>query len=131
MTEVRAEPLARFAAVDNWLETPFGKSLLAREARLVEESFDGIFGEQCLQLGIWGEANTFLKFARTQRSALIADWPNVTGGEKPGAIGHLHRLPVATDSVDAVLMPHTLDYSDNRSHAILREADRERYLPIL
>jgi SAM-dependent methyltransferase len=124
VTEVRAEPAARFAAAHKWLETPFGQALLAQEARVVEEAFDGIFGEQCLQLGLWGEPNTFLRFARTQRSALIADPANITGSDKPGAVGHLHRLPVATDSVDAVLLPHTLDYSDNRSHAILREADR-------
>ncbi|MDX1406315.1 MAG: methyltransferase domain-containing protein [Woeseiaceae bacterium] len=124
MTQVASEPQTRFTAVARWLNTPFGASLLAQEARLVEEAFDGIFGEQCLQLGLWGEANTFLRFARTQRAALIADAPNVSGDEKPGAIGHLHRLPVASESVDAILLPHTLDYSDNRSHAILREADR-------
>ncbi len=124
MTEIRSEPGAAFAAVRQWLQTPFGQALLAQEARVVEEAFDGIFGEQCLQLGLWGEPNTFLRFARTQRSACITDWPNVAGHDKPGAVGHLHRLPVASDSVDAVLLPHTLDYSDDRSHAILREADR-------
>ena len=78
MTEIRSEPGAPFAAVRQWLETPFGQALLAQEARVVEEACDGIFGEQCLQLGVWGEPNTFLRFARTQRSACIADWPNVT-----------------------------------------------------
>jgi SAM-dependent methyltransferase len=124
VTEVRSEPVEPFAAVRQWLETPFGQALLAQEARVVEEAFDGIFGEQCLQLGLWGEPNTFLRFARTQRSTCIADWPNASDEARPGAIGHLHRLPVASDSVDAVLLPHTLDYSDDRSHAILREADR-------
>ena len=124
MTEIRAEPDAPFAAVRQWLETPFGQALLAQEARVVEEAFDGIFGEQCLQLGLWGEPHTFLRFARTQRTTCIADWPNVADDARPNAVGHLHRLPVASDSVDAVLLPHTLDYSDDRSHAILREADR-------
>ena len=76
MTEIRAEPNAPFAAVRQWLETPFGQALLAQEARVVEEAFDGIFGEQCLQLGLWGEPHTFLRFARTQRTTCIADWPN-------------------------------------------------------
>jgi len=39
------------------------------------------------------------------------------------AIGQFHRLPVDNDSVDCVLLPHVLDYSD-RPHAILREVDR-------
>ena len=34
-----------------------------------------------------------------------------------------HRLPVESDSVDAVLLPHTLDFSE-RPHEILREIDR-------
>ena len=53
MTEIRAEPDAPFAMVRQWLETPFGQALLAQEARVVEESFDGIFGEQCLLEQAW------------------------------------------------------------------------------
>jgi SAM-dependent methyltransferase len=116
VTQIRSEPGEPFAAVREWLETPFGQALLAQESRVVEEAFDGIFGEQCLQLGLWGEPNTFL--------ASITDWPNVADDAKPAVVGHLHRLPVESDSVDVVLLPHTLDYSDDRSHAILREADR-------
>jgi SAM-dependent methyltransferase len=107
-------------SVQHWLTTPLGKALVEQESRVVEETFDGIFGEQCLQLGLWGEANTFLRNARTQRKALIDE---ATGSNGLSAIGQLHRLPVASDSVDCVLLPHVLDYSD-RPHAILREVDR-------
>ena len=31
---------------------------------------------------------------------------------------------MTSDSIDVVFLPHTLDFSDDRSHAILREADR-------
>ena len=107
-------------SVSQWLATPLGEALLAEESRVVEEAFDGIFGEQCLQLGRWGENKTFLRHTRTQRCSLI-DAGDV--GEGQSAIGELHRLPVASDSIDCVLLPHTLDYS-HRSHAILREVDR-------
>ncbi len=114
-----------------WLETPLGGALLTQECRVVEEAFDGIFGEQCLQLGLWGEANSFLRHARTQRTSLIDEAPVEAG---PSAIGQLHRLPVADDSIDCVLLPHTLDFSD-RPHAILREVDRvlrsDGYLVVL
>ena len=133
-------------SVRQWLTTPLGEALVQQESRIVEEAFDGIFGEQCLQLGLWGDSNTFLKHARTQRTALIDEgtvypvgaiepvgaasaetvYPvgaasAATGG--PSAIGQLHRLPIASDSIDCVLLPHALDFSD-RPHAILREADR-------
>jgi SAM-dependent methyltransferase len=143
-------------AVQEWLETPLGNALLQRESRIVEEAFDGIFGEQCLQLGLWGDAQTFLKHSRTQRKCLIdegftptvgaasaatapnpvgaasaATAPNPVGAASaatagdagPSVIGQFHRLPIANDSVDCVLLPHVLDYSD-RPHAILREVDR-------
>ncbi len=103
----------------DWLETPLGMALIQLESRVVEEALDGIFGEQCLQLGLWGENRTFLRFSRTQRCCLIAEGKD----GQPSAVAELHRLPVESDSIDAVLLPHTLDYSD-RPHAILREVDR-------
>ena len=103
----------------DWLATPLGEALLLQEARVVEEALDGIFGEHCLQLGLWGDNRSFLRFTRTQRCALIAE----TAAGEPSAVAELHRLPVETDSLDAILLPHTLDYSD-RPHAILREVDR-------
>jgi SAM-dependent methyltransferase len=104
----------------SWLTTSLGQALLEREGRIVEEAFDGIFGEECLQLGAWGDPKLFLRHTRTQRCALI-DTGRTDGG--PSAIGQLHRLPVADSSIDAVLLPHTLDFSD-RPHEILREVDR-------
>jgi len=123
MTDKSGDREQSLAAARQWLETPFGQALLAQEERLVEEAFDGLFGEYCLQLGSWGDPNQFLCFARTQRTAWIADSP-VPGGIRAGVAGSLHRLPVRDESVDLLFLPHTLDYSDERSHAILREVDR-------
>ena len=109
----------RSQITQEWLETSLGRALLQQEARVVEEALDGVFGEHCLQLGLWGENRTFMRFTRTQRCSLIAE----TSEGKPCAVANMHQLPVESDSVDAVLLPHTLDYSD-RPHAILREVDR-------
>ncbi len=112
-----------FAAVARWLQSPLGAALLQCEARVVEEALDGVFGEQCLQLGVWGEPRGFVRFARTQRCSVIAHPDNVAGEGAPDAWGQLHCLPVATDSIDVVVLPHTLEFSD-RPHAILREVQR-------
>ncbi len=111
----------RSQIAQNWLQTPLGAALLEQESRLVEEALDGVFGEHCLQLGFWGDRRTFTRFTRTQHCSVIAE--SNTAADKPCAIGDMHRLPVDSDSVDAVLLPHLLDYSD-RPHAILREVDR-------
>jgi SAM-dependent methyltransferase len=107
-------------SVRRWLESPLGDALVQLEGRVVEEALDGIFGEQCLQLGLWGEANTFLKHARTQRTWLIDEGSD---DGAPAAVGQFHRMPVQDESIDCVILPHVLDYSD-RPHAILREVDR-------
>ncbi|MDJ0795126.1 MAG: methyltransferase domain-containing protein [Woeseiaceae bacterium] len=104
---------------EEWLQSPLGAALLQLEVRVVEEALDGIFGEHCLQLGVWGETRTFTRFTRTQRCAVIGETPL---GE-PSAIGEFHKLPVESQSIDAVLLPHTLDFSD-RPHEVLREVDR-------
>ena len=107
-------------SVRQWLDSPLGEALMQQEGRIVEEALDGIFGEHCLQLGLWGEGSTFLKHARTQRTWLIDEG---TDDGAPAAVGEFHRLPVQDNSVDCVILPHVLDYSD-RPHAILREVDR-------
>ena len=112
-----------FEAVHRWLESPLGQALQQQEARIVEEAFDGIFGEHCVQLGLWGDPRAFLKYPRIQRCASLADPDNVAGDNKPGVYGQLHLLPIASDSIDAVILPHTLEFSD-RPHAIIREVHR-------
>jgi SAM-dependent methyltransferase len=106
-------------AVTEWLATPLGRRCLANEQRLTRQALERVFGEQCLQIGGWGAHNSFLRFARTQRRALL-DW-------RPGAaadiISNPEQLAVATDSVDVVLLPHTLERTPS-PHALLREVDR-------
>jgi SAM-dependent methyltransferase len=102
-----------------WLKTPLGRWCLAAEQRLVRRVVDTIFGEQFLQIGVWGGADSFLRHARTQRHALV-DWRDGVGADMLSEPG---RLAIASDSVDAVLLPHTLELTES-PHALLREVDR-------
>ncbi|MEO1202602.1 MAG: methyltransferase domain-containing protein [Pseudomonadota bacterium] len=110
-------------AASEWLQTPLGESLIAQETRIVEEALDGIFGEECLQLGLWGEPRAFLRYSRTQRSALVADCLPEDAAATPFVYGEPHKLPLQDDAVDCIVLPHTLDYSD-RPHETLREVHR-------
>lgn len=121
-TPTGPEPGER-TATREWLNSALGQVLLAQETRLLEEALDGLFGVECLQLGVWGEPRTFLRFARTQRSTCLASPPTVADGELPSAYGRMHRLPIASDSIDVLILPHTLDFSD-RPHEVLREVHR-------
>ena len=106
-------------AVTDWLGTPLGRRCLANEQRLIRHALERVFGEQFLQIGAWGAHNTFLRYARTQRRVLV-DW-------RPGVAADLlsdpEQLAIANDSIDAVLLPHTLEHTAS-PHALLREVDR-------
>jgi SAM-dependent methyltransferase len=78
-----------------------------------------VFGEQLLQIGRWGRPDAFLRYARTQRAALL-DWRT---GVEADVVSDTSALAVAGDSVDAVLLPHTLELTPS-PHALLREVDR-------
>ena len=109
--------------LDGWLASPLGQALLAREQQLVEQVLEGVFGEFCVQIGRWGESRSFVRPARTQHAACVSDANGLLADPEAGAIGRPWRLPLASDSVDAVILPHTLEYS-SRPHAILREVHR-------
>jgi SAM-dependent methyltransferase len=102
-----------------WLETIAGQSLLAQEQQLAGKVLERVFGDHIVQVGNWGAPDLFLTQARTQFSVLLGD--QLLPGT--GALVAPQRLPVVTDSIDAVLLPHTLELSQE-PHAVLREVHR-------
>ncbi len=103
----------------HWLETGTGTDLLREESRQVAAAFENIFGDQFLQIGTWGDPGLFRRYARTRRYAVVAP---VSG---PGVdfLSAPEDLAVATDSIDAVFLPHVLETTAD-PHAVLREVDR-------
>jgi SAM-dependent methyltransferase len=79
-----------------------------------------VFGWELLQIGAWGSARELLALARTRRQTLVAAPGFARGAE---IIARPSQLPVTSDCIDAVLLPHTLEFAPD-PYAILREADR-------
>jgi SAM-dependent methyltransferase len=104
----------------NWLATPLGRRCLTNEQRLVRQVLDRVFGEQLLQVGIWGAPDSFVRYARTQRVAVV-DQAKDSGDLD--VVCRSDRLAIAADSIDAILLPHTLERTES-PHAVLREAAR-------
>ena len=107
-----------------WLESPRGRSLLHAEAALLAEALDDCFGWELVQVGTWGAARELVSAARTRRRTIVAspDWGLVlrTGAD---VSARLSQLPLASDSVDAVVLPHTLEFEAD-PHMVLREVER-------
>jgi len=110
----------RHTALRAFWHSPLGQSLLTAEAQLLGEALEDVFGWEFLQVGAWGEGRELLAGCRTRRKIVVA--PAEAGG---GAdiIARPSALPIGRDSVDAVLLPHTLEFASD-PYAIVREVDR-------
>jgi SAM-dependent methyltransferase len=101
----------------DWLKTQTGQNLLQQEQFVLASALERVFGDQLLQIGSWGPAGLLLEGVRTQFAAVVGRNQEVGVRMVP------ERLAIATDSVDALLLPHTLEFSPD-PHAVLREVHR-------
>lgn len=102
-----------------WFDSPLGARVIREETSLARIALDDVFGFELLQLGAWGPARHMLGAARTQHTTLLA--PELAAGVSLCA--PLVSLPFASDSIDAVVLPHTLERVED-PYAVLREAER-------
>jgi SAM-dependent methyltransferase len=107
--------------LQQWQRGQLGRALIRAEAQLLATTFDDVFGLELLQLGTWGAERELLAPSRIRRQSVIAD--SVEGSGHGDIVARLAHLPINNASVDAVLLPHTLELSAD-PHAVLREADR-------
>ncbi|TDJ45874.1 MAG: class I SAM-dependent methyltransferase [Gammaproteobacteria bacterium] len=103
----------------DWLDTVAGKRLIKQEQELAGRVLERVFGDQIVQIGSWGPPGLLLAASRTQFSVLIGE--DQQSGVKVRVLPQ--RLPVRTDCVDAVVLPHTLEISAD-PHTVLREVHR-------
>ncbi len=112
--------LDRDTALCGWWETPIGSALLATESELLGEALEDVFGWELLQVGAWGCGRELLARSRSRRQSLIAGAAFARGAD---VLARPSQLPVTSDSIDAVLLPHTLEFAPD-PYAVLREVDR-------
>ncbi|MGH8539642.1 MAG: class I SAM-dependent methyltransferase [Stenotrophobium sp.] len=102
-----------------WMRSPRGRELLSLEAGELRRMLPEVFGRHVLQVGSWGRNGELLRACETLHNAVIG---TVTGlGAQ--ALSEPEHLPVLTRSVDAVLLPHTLEFARS-PQSVLREVHR-------
>ena len=129
-----------------WLKTPSGEYLLAWEREQFDEAVSDIFGYHAIQLGLpeldalrsnrmphrWlaqQHAPEFLGSSIDQPHDEVMATPIVTAAtvssSRPRAVlvTDSGALPFQENSLDLVVLPHTLELSDD-PHATLREVER-------
>lgn len=107
------------ASTAAWLDSPLGKRVLGAEAAIAALALEDVFGFELLQVGSWGPDSRLIAAARTQHTSVVA----VCCELGVSLCAALDELPFADDSVDAVLLPHTLERVED-PYAVLREAER-------
>jgi SAM-dependent methyltransferase len=113
------EPLAVLA---KWYKTPVGRQVAAAETACVERMLENSFGHFLVQLGCGGQFASVSERSRIRTRVPLgnrahAGWPGAAVAALPA------QLPLAASSVDAVLLPHTLDFA-SQPQQVLREAER-------
>lgn len=102
-----------------WLDTPKARLFLQYERHMLEHILPGLTGYRCVQVGTWGQDGVGLDKAGT-----LCHWRLGFGARSRADIGFDGRhLPLATASVDALVVAHALERVA-QPHALLRECAR-------
>jgi len=99
----------------DWFKTPLGRYLLEREQASVDRMVSDIFGFNAMQMGL--PQVDFLRASRIPFRFTADAEGKVQLRSDPC------NLPVASQSIDLLVLPHVLEFSVN-PHQVLREVER-------
>ena len=109
-------------AVYDWFERPLGRSIQAIEVDRLRPVLAGLYAVRAVQVGSIGSFD-LLGSCDTPNRYIVDAIP----GNKDDSCSQVHALPEAlpfeSKSIDLVVLPHTLDFSDH-PHQVLREVER-------
>lgn len=102
-----------------WFAGSRARLLLQREHALLRDVLPSLTGVRLLQVGAWALGPTAL-----HKSATMYQWRLTRRPERRNDIGYDGvNFPIASGSIDALLLAHTLDLSAD-PHRVLRECER-------
>ena len=105
-------------ALSCWFDSDLGKAVLEAERDIVSPHLTRLFGYHILQLGCSPRHSVISDSPVGHK--IIFDSKFCQGGK---AVADIEELPLATDSIDVVVVHHALDFTPD-SHKLLREATR-------
>ncbi|MDT3677422.1 MAG: methyltransferase domain-containing protein [Burkholderiaceae bacterium] len=106
----------------NWLASPPGRYVLAWQQAHFDAAVSDLFGFHALQLGAPGvDALRDNRMPHRMHACRLED---LAEGFVPELlVEHFEELPIATESLDLVVLPHVLEFAAD-PHQVLREVDR-------
>lgn len=108
-------------ALDRWFRREPGLTLARCESDWLREVSCNLFGYHLLQIGGLGEQDNLCESRIKHRIIVHEQAPGLEAVSwlraEPGS------LPIASESIDLVVLPHVLDFHPN-PHGVLREVER-------
>lgn len=116
---------ASIVRLSEFLRSPAGQYVLDWEQLQLDTAVADIFGYHALQLGLpdidaLRENRMPLRLCASDRAPEV---PSGQGCPKVAVIHRYEELPFATHSIDLVVMPHILEFTED-PHQVLREVER-------
>ena len=106
----------------DWFAAPLGQSVLEMEKNRISRILPDLFGYHILQVN--GQiTEKLLDSSRIQHKIVFAQEDNYKPGTNPDVLCKCNALPVASESIDVIVLPHVIEFSAN-PHQILRESER-------
>ncbi len=104
--------------LEDWYARPFGQAALQQTSERIRKSLEHIFGYYLVQLGFARNMPLFLDSTIPTRILISS-----ARGELADLVANFEELPIASDSTDAVIGHHFLEFS-GQPHRTLREIHR-------
>jgi len=111
-----------WADLQTWYTGVPGRLLREQEAKCLDDLLADLFGYHALQVGYLAGGVTPASLPRLRNYTIVDLGPSAVAGAL-GVCGEPTKLPIRSDSVDVVILDHTLDFSPD-PHQVLREAER-------
>lgn len=105
-----------------WFSCTPGRLILEAEVEQLNRILPNLFGYYLLQVGRLSPVD-MLSHTRVLDAFIVEIDQNLSEYDGPHLFGSADALPVASDSVDVVLLPHVLEFEEH-PHQALREAHR-------
>ena len=119
--DIKDELLHGSGGLGQWFQGKLGQTVLRVERKHIARVLPNLFGYHILQIGMSGETD-LLGSSRINHKIISACYRDApTAGID--IICDQHALPVGTDNVDVMVIPHVLEF-DMHPHQILREMER-------
>jgi SAM-dependent methyltransferase len=122
MIDKENSALERRQGLHPWLGRPPGNQLAEVEKLQIDDILPDLFGYHLLQVGRLGDVD-LLAHSRILHRCIVDIDGTGQPAPYPQVRGTATALPVESDSVDVVLLPHVLEF-DGHPHEALRESFR-------